>query len=102
MPGAVDSVALAQVARNAVICGTDFSGMSSEDLQNARDVSGDLSRFPTLADRLQQGILNFMFLGRLMVHPQGLSSNPAFAGGRIDTQRLFYAGGSRAGSSAAR
>ncbi len=93
---AVDSIQPLAPVANAVICGTDFSGMSSEDLQNAADVSGDLSRFPTMADRLQQGILNFMFLGRLMVHPQGLSSNPEFAG-RIDTQRLFYAGASLGG-----
>ena len=33
---AVDSVALLAQVSNAVICGTDFSGMSSEDLQNAR------------------------------------------------------------------
>jgi predicted peptidase len=31
-----------------------------------------------------------------MVHPQGLSSNPEFAG-KIDTQRLYYTGGSLGG-----
>ena len=31
-----------------------------------------------------------------MIHPQGFSSNPEFAG-RIDTQRLFYAGASLGG-----
>lgn len=81
---------------NAVICGTDFSGMSAEDISSAAAISTDLSRLPTLADRLQQGILNFLFLGRLMVHPQGLSSNPEFAG-KIDTQRLYYTGGSLGG-----
>ena len=93
---AVDAIAVLATVTNAVICGTDFSGMSSEDVQNALSVSGDLSRFPTLADRLQQGILNFLFLGRLMVHPQGLSSNAEFAG-KIDTRRLFYAGASLGG-----
>ncbi|HEY6777598.1 MAG TPA: hypothetical protein VI122_13915 [Thermoleophilaceae bacterium] len=93
---AVDTIApLASVA-NAVICGTDFSGMSAEDISSAAAISTDLSRLPTLADRLQQGILNFLFLGRLMVHPQGLSSNPEFAG-KIDTQRLYYTGGSLGG-----
>jgi hypothetical protein len=81
---------------NAVICGTNFTGMSNEDLPNAGAVSADLSRFPTMADRLQQGILNFMFLGRAMIHPQGLMSHPEFAG-RIDTRRLFYAGASQGG-----
>ncbi|MEA2454254.1 MAG: hypothetical protein QOI45_516 [Thermoleophilaceae bacterium] len=93
---AVDAIAALAVLSNAVICGTNFTGMAEEDLANAANVSGDLSRFPTMADRLQQGILNFMFLGRLMIHPQGFSSNPEFAG-RIDTHRLFYAGASLGG-----
>jgi hypothetical protein len=94
--GDVDSVApLASIA-NAVICGTDFSGMSGEDVPNLLDLTKDLSRLPTLADRLQQGILNFMFLGRAMLHSLGLSSHPEFAG-RIDTRRLHYAGGSLGG-----
>ena len=93
---AVDTIALLAVATNAVICGTNFTGMANEDLPNAGMVSSDLSRFPTIADRLQQGILNFMFLGRAMIHPDGLSSNPEFAG-RIKTERLFYAGASLGG-----
>jgi hypothetical protein len=93
---AIDSIGALAPAANAVECATEFSGMSNEDVPNAADVSRDLSRFPTLPDRLQQGILNFMFLSRLMIHPQGLSSHPEFAG-RIDTSELFYAGGSLGG-----
>jgi hypothetical protein len=92
----VDQAAPVAVRANAVMCGTDFSGLSSEDIPNALSVSGDLSRLPTLADRLQQGLLNFMFLGRLMIHPLGLSSNPEFAG-KIDTSRLYYSGVSLGG-----
>ena len=79
-----------------VACATDWSGMSAEDVPNVLDLSKDLSKFPTLADRNQQGFLNFMFLGRLMVHPQGFNAHAAF-GGAIDTRRLFYAGGSQGG-----
>ena len=93
---AVDGVAGLAAVANAVICGSDFSGMSSEDVPNAIEISKDLSRFPTMADRLQQGLLNFMFLGRAMLHPQGLSGHRAFAG-KIDTRRLFYAGASLGG-----
>ena len=93
---AVDTINLLAPVSNAVICGTNFSGMSQEDLVNDGKVSADLSRFPTIADRLQQGILDFTFLGRAMIHPQGFSSNPEFAG-RIDTKRLFYAGASLGG-----
>jgi hypothetical protein len=70
--------------------------MSAEDIPNVLAISGDLSLFPTLADRNQQGFLNFLFLGRLMIHAQGLASRPEFAG-KIDTRRLFYAGGSQGG-----
>ena len=83
-------------AGNFVACATDWSGMSAEDIPNVLDLSGDLSRFPTLTDRNQQGFLNFMFLGRLLVHPQGFDANAAF-GDAIDTRRLFYAGGSQGG-----
>jgi hypothetical protein len=83
-------------ASNFVACATDWSGMSQEDIPNALAISQDLSRFPTLADRNQQGFLNFMFLGRLMVHPLGFASRPEFAG-KIDTRRLFYAGASQGG-----
>ena len=77
-------------------CATDWSGMSSEDLPNVVEITQDVSRFPSLVDRTQQGFLNFMFLGRLMVHPQGFAAHPDFAG-KIDTTRLFYAGASQGG-----
>jgi hypothetical protein len=92
----VDGIAAVAPIANAMPCGTDFSGMSREDVANVAGVARDISRFPTLPDRLQQGILNTLFLGRLMIHPQGLSSHPEFAG-KIDTRELFYAGGSLGG-----
>jgi hypothetical protein len=93
---AVLSIAPLAAAGNFVACATDWSGMSSEDVPNALAISANLSRFPTLADRNQQGFLNFLFLGRLMIHPQGLPSRPEFAG-KIDTRRLFFAGASQGG-----
>ncbi len=83
-------------AGNFVACATDWSGMSTPDLPNVLALSGDLSRFPTLADRNQQGFLNFMFLGRLMLHPQGLTASAAI-GNVIDQRRLFFAGASQGG-----
>jgi hypothetical protein len=93
---AVLGLAPLAAAQNFVACATDWSGMSSEDIPTALAISQDLSRFPRLADRNQQGFLNFMLLGRLMVHPQGLSARPELAG-KIDTRRLFYAGASQGG-----
>ena len=63
---------------NVAYCATDWIGMAEEDVGNAVAVLQDLSQFATLADRLQQGLLNFLFLGRLMKHPDGFASNPAF------------------------
>src|SRR5262249_24267625 len=60
----------------------------------------DLSGFPTIADRLQQGILDTLFLGRLMIRSDGLVSDPAFQGQGmpvIDTRELFYDGNSEGG-----
>jgi hypothetical protein len=97
--GGADAVlALAPLvaATNFVACATDWTGMSTEDVRTGLSISENLSRFPMLADRTQQGFLNFLFLGRLMVHPQGLPSRPEFAG-KIDTRRLFYAGASQGG-----
>jgi hypothetical protein len=41
-------------------------------------------------------MLNFLYLGRAMIHPEGLSSDPSLAG-LVDTSRLYYDGGSQGG-----
>ena len=82
------------------MCATDWAGMSTEDVPNAVTILNDVGRMATLADRGQQGMLNFLYLGRAMIHPRGLNTDPAFqVGGRpvIDTQRLYYVGGSQGG-----
>jgi hypothetical protein len=83
---------------NVAYCATDFIGMAGEDVGNAIAILQDLSRFPTLADRLQQGLLNVLFLGRLMQHPDGFTSNDAFrsAGAPLlKTDELYYDGNSQ-------
>ena len=83
-----------------MLCGPDWFGMATQDVPNALVALNDLSRFPLLIDRVQQGILNFMVVGRAMIHPQGLASDPAFqVSGRpvFDTTRLFYDGNSQGG-----
>jgi hypothetical protein len=89
---------------NFVFCATDWAGMSTSDVPNVATILADLSNFPTLADRAQQGFINFMYLGRLMIHPLGFNGDPAFIynkGGAlepvIDTERLFYDGNSQGG-----
>ena len=77
-------------------CATAWSGMATEDVPNAVKLLGDLSGFHSLADRNQQGFLNQLYLGRLLIHPQGLTANPAFAG-LVDPSRLYYDGNSQGG-----
>src|SRR4051794_18268096 len=72
-----------------VFCATKWAGMSFDDVANAISVLKDGSNMPTIADRLQQGFLNFLYLGRLMIHKDGLPANTAFAG-LVDTSHLYY------------
>ncbi len=112
---------------NFIFCATDWVGMSCADLPDT-DASPDtiatfldkaqrgqlpncdyatvlailedMSNFPRLADRVQQGLVNFLYLGRLMIHLDGFSSDPNFqVNGQslIDTRRLFYDGNSQGG-----
>ncbi|HYI63053.1 MAG TPA: DUF4214 domain-containing protein [Acidimicrobiales bacterium] len=86
---------------NMVFCGTDWAGMSDSDIGNVLEILSDLSQFPEMADRMQQGFLNFMVLGRLMTLPDGLVTHPAFQrpGGApaIDGGDLTYYGLSQGG-----
>ncbi len=86
-------------AYNFVYCATKWAGMSNDDLNTVYQIIVKLSSFPALPDRLHQGFLNFLVLGRAMKHPQGFASNAAFqdAGGQpiIDTSDLFYDGNSQ-------
>jgi hypothetical protein len=89
---------------NFVFCATDWSGMSTQDVPNIGTILADLSNFSSLPDRAQQGFVNFMYLGRLLIHPAGFNSNPAFQFTKdgqsravIDPTRLFYDGNSQGG-----
>jgi hypothetical protein len=59
-------------------CATDWFGWADSDVPNAILALSNLSLFPILADRGQQGELNFLYLQRLMINPQGFASNYAF------------------------
>ena len=94
-----DVVAMA-TEHNFVFCATDWWGLASGDV--AFDVTAlkNLNLFGSVVDRLQQGVLNTLFLGRLMLNPGGLGANAAFqvAGHpAIDTSALYYDGNSQGG-----
>jgi hypothetical protein len=83
-----------------VFCATDWWGLASAD--TGFDVSAlqDINRFPAVADRLQQGVLNTLLLGRLLANPNGLASNAAFeenGNPLFDTSHLYYDGNSQGG-----
>jgi hypothetical protein len=84
---------------NMVYCATDWIGMASEDISNAAAILGDLSKFKSMVDRSQQGILDTIFLARLMQRADGFGSNAAFrnATGQsvLDTSSVFYDGNSQ-------
>ncbi|TMC48618.1 MAG: hypothetical protein E6J14_11045 [Chloroflexi bacterium] len=82
-------------------CATDWFGWASADTPNAAVALADLSRFPLLTDEAQQGELDFLYLARLMIHPQGFGSDKAFqfsdGTSFIDTHQAYYDGNSQGG-----
>ena len=82
-------------------CAVDWWGMSFADLPTVALTLTDISSFPSVADRSQQGFLNFLYLGRALRHPDGLGTDPAFrgAGGAplLAPDELFFDGNSQGG-----
>lgn len=101
-------------------CATDWIGMASHefdptsgnvvdpvykdpplgDVSNVLRLLIDFSDFGSLPDRVQQGFVNFMYLGRAAIHPEGLCALDAFkVNGQcvLDTSELFYDGNSQGG-----
>jgi hypothetical protein len=86
--------------QNIMICATDWYGFASGDLGNVASALPDMSNFPVIPDASQQGVLNFLFLARLMSHPDGFAGAPEFRLGAtpvFDTREVFYDGNSQGG-----
>ncbi|MEO7803518.1 MAG: hypothetical protein ABIS18_03550 [Actinomycetota bacterium] len=86
--------------RNFMACAVNWMGFAEYDIGNAVATLADPSNMPTMADRSQQGFLNFLYLGRALVHPNGLAADPAFRSGGLplfQTGELFYDGNSQGG-----
>ena len=84
-----------------MFCATDWWGLSGADVPYDITALQDLNKFPQVIDRLQQGVLNTLYLGRLMRTSDGFASNAAFQDGSseplFDTARLYYDGNSQGG-----
>ena len=79
---------------NTTWCAVDWAGFSDLDLSSVGASLADMSNFPKMVDRMQQGFVNFLYLQRLLVHPEGISQapqlqvdpdGPASASSAIDT-----------------
>jgi hypothetical protein len=106
--GASAEVVFSQVSRRLasehkmIGCATDEIGMAAQDLAvTVIPALTELSNFPKLADRLQQGLLTELFLARVMFHPDGFRDHPAFRSPQeratIRTDEVFYVGASQGG-----
>ncbi len=81
-------------------CALDFLGMSTADVPTVLDEFTDLTRFRTQPDRMQQGHLGFLLLGRLLASATGFATDPAFQSNGvsiIDRERLSLLGASQGG-----
>jgi hypothetical protein len=88
------------VGHDIVFCSTDQWGLAGGDVGFDDLAMTNLNLLPAMVDRMQQGALNMLYLGRLMINPAGLATDPAFqVGGSpiIDTSALYYDGNSTGG-----
>lgn len=101
------------IEHNMAFCATDWWGLAEQDTNYDITALQNLNNFPNVVDRLQQGVLNTLFLGRLMLNPRGFASNPVFrttpkplpaqiipgqlSRPLIDTSHLYYDGNSQGG-----
>jgi hypothetical protein len=84
-----------------MFCATNWWGLASGDVAFDIGALQDLNLFPDVVDRLQQGVLNTLYLGRLMRTSDGFASDPAFRNGSnqrlFSTAHLYYDGNSQGG-----
>jgi hypothetical protein len=87
-----------------VQCATDEIGMSESDIPSVVQALQNLSAFPKITDRLQQGLLDELYLGRAMISPSGFTTNAAFhqdgttaTPSVLNTSSLYYNGNSQGG-----
>ncbi len=98
--GAGNIVAMSN-EHNALYCATKWAGFSDDDIPTAIGALQDFSEFPTFVDRMSQGFINQLVLGRLMLADNGLVGEPAFlrpdGSSVLDNSTLHYDGNSQGG-----
>jgi hypothetical protein len=82
-------------------CAIDFLGMSTADVPTVIGALQELTLFRSQPDRMQQGHLGWLLMGRLLASEQGFSTDPAFqdASGAsvVARDRLSFLGASQGG-----
>ena len=98
--GAGNIVAMSN-EHNALYCATKWAGFSDDDIPTAISSLQDFSNFPTFVERMSQGFVNQLVLGRLMLADNGLVGEPAFlrpdGSTVLDNSTLYYDGNSQGG-----
>ncbi|HEX6520299.1 MAG TPA: hypothetical protein VF070_09855 [Streptosporangiaceae bacterium] len=72
------SIELEAARHDEVTCAADWLGLSAQDVPALVGLAQNLSLFGTVPDRMQQAYLDFLFLGRAMIRPDGLAAQQAF------------------------
>ena len=85
-----------------VFCATSWIGIAKADTLYDAGALANPTLFPKVIDRMKQGLLNAMFLGRALGSADGMAALPAFQNDAGDavvdtTQRLVYDGNSQGG-----
>ncbi|MBN8870176.1 MAG: hypothetical protein J0H66_09890 [Solirubrobacterales bacterium] len=107
----IDSQDTIASEHDMMFCATNWSGFAKEDTGTVVSSLADVSNFNKAADRMQQGFVNFLMLGRALIHPEGFVQQDAFkvdpadpenldspdAEPIIDTSQLYYEGKSQGG-----
>jgi hypothetical protein len=91
-------------AHDIVQCATDEIGMAQSDVPATIAALENVSNFPTIPDRLQQGLLDELYLGRAMISPSGFTTDAAFhqdgtplTPSVLNISHLYYNGNSQGG-----
>lgn len=88
---------------NMIFCATKWAGFSADDIGTVITALNNLTNFSKLTDRMLQGFVNFLYLGRALDNSNGFRTSPAFQvdangdsspdGSAIEsTHNLYYEG----------
>jgi hypothetical protein len=82
---------------NFIMVAVDLTGMSHVDLENAESAVLDMSGFVAIADRLHQGMLEYLLVTRSARERLGALDALTTRNVSVDADRQYYFGGSQGG-----